>query len=98
MESEILSTLTQYGVLGLWTASLLYTCWQQKKEASQSEQIWLKRHKESEIHNSQEHKAIAKDLTEQNIMLNKAIEKIDAGLRDMRDKAAEDRIRRMKDK
>ena len=91
MESEIISTLTQYGVLGLWTASLLYMNWQQRKERLIEEE---KADKALKYHQSQ----IVTRLTEQNLMLNKAIEKIDAGLRDMREKYAEDRMLRLKDK
>ena len=91
MESEIISTLTQYGVLGLWTASLLYMNWQQRKERLIEEE---KADKALKYHQSQ----IVTRLTEQNLMLNKAIEKIDAGLRDMREKYAEDRLRDLQNK
>ena len=34
---EILSALAQYGPLGLWTASLLWMNWQQRKENKEDE-------------------------------------------------------------
>jgi hypothetical protein len=87
----IIEGLAQYGPLGLWTASLLWMNWQQRKENKEDEDRAaeaLKYHQEQ----------IVEKLTDQKHMLEKAIEKIDAGLRDMREKYAEDRILRMKDK
>jgi len=90
MEVEFLSIIAQYGPLGLWTASLLWMNWQQRKDQKEEERIAaerLKYHQES----------IVTTLTEQRHMLEKAIEKIDSGLTAMREKYAEDRILRMKD-
>jgi hypothetical protein len=90
MES-ILEALAQYGPLGLWTASLLWMNWQQRKENKEDEQRAadaLQYHQEQ----------IVETLRDQKHMLEKAIEKIDAGLTAMREKYAEDRIMRMKDK
>jgi Flp pilus assembly protein TadB len=82
--------LAQYGPLGLWTASLLWMNWQQRKEEKEAERLaaeQLRYHQEN----------IVEALRDQKHMLEKAIEKIDAGLTDMREKYAEDRILRMKD-
>jgi len=85
----IIEGLAQYGPLGLWTASLLWMNWQQRKDTKEEE----KAAKEA-LHYHQEQ--IVTRLTEQEHLLEKAIEKIDAGLGDMRQKYAEDRIRHMK--
>ena len=37
MELEIIKGLAQYGVLGLWTASLLFMNWQQRKDKKEEE-------------------------------------------------------------
>ena len=90
MES-ILEALAQYGPLGLWTASLLWMNWQQRKEMKEEE----RRGAEAlQYHQEQ----IVEKLTEQRHMLEKAIEKIDTGIGAMREKYAEDRILRMQDK
>jgi len=90
MES-ILEALAQYGPLGLWTASLLWMNWQQRKEMKEEEEraaVALQYHQEQ----------IVENLRDQKHMLEKAIEKIDNGLASMREKYAEDRILRMQDK
>ena len=88
---EILSALAQYGPLGLWTASLLWMNWQQRKENKEDEKRAaeaLKYHQEQ----------IAEKLLEQKHMLEKAIEKIEGGLSMVREKYAEERMFRMKGK
>ena len=90
MES-ILEALAQYGPLGLWTASLLWMNWQQRKEMKEEEEraaVALQYHQEQ----------IVENLRDQKHMLEKAIEKIDNGLASMQEKYAEDRILRMQDK
>jgi hypothetical protein len=88
---EIIGNLAQYGPLGLWTASLLWMNWQGQKERKQNE----KDAKEL-LHYHQEQ--IVTKLIEQEHLLEKALEKIDDGLQQMREKYAEDRILRMKNK
>ena len=88
---EITAALAQYGPLGLWTASLLWMNWQGSKDRKQAEKEAteaLRYHREQ----------IVMRLIEQEHMLEKAIEKIDSGLQQMREKYAEDRLLRMKDK
>ena len=88
---EIMGSLAQYGPLGLWTASLLWMNWQGSKDRKQAEKEAteaLRYHREQ----------IVMRLIEQEHMLEKAIEKIDSGLQQMREKYAEDRLLRMKDK
>jgi hypothetical protein len=90
MES-ILEGLAQYGPLGLWTASLLWMNWQQRKDQKEEEKMAserLKYHQEK----------IVERLTSQEAMLAKALEKIDHGLVAMREKYAEDRLRRLQGK
>ena len=90
MES-IIEGLAQYGPLGLWTASLLWMNWQQRKENKEDEQRAaeaLKYHQEQ----------IVEKLSEQKHMLEKTIEKIEGGLNMVKEKYAEDRILRMKEK
>ena len=86
---EIFAGLAQYGPLGLWTASLLWMNWQQRKDQKEEERIAQERlqyHQENIVETMREHRH----------MLEKAIEKIDSGLASMREKYAEDRILRMK--
>ncbi len=90
MES-IIEGLAQYGPLGLWTASLLWMNWQQRKENKADEERAAEAHR---YHQEQ----IAAKLLEQKHMLEKAIEKIEGGLAMVREKYAEDRILRMKGK
>ena len=88
---DIMTALAQYGPLGLWTASLLWMNWQGNKDRKQAEKEAteaLRYHREQ----------IVMRLIEQEHMLEKAIEKIDSGLQQMREKYAEDRMLRMKDK
>jgi|TARA_B100001094_G_scaffold93360_1_gene89224 hypothetical protein len=85
----IIEGLAQYGPLGLWTASLLWMNWQQRKDAEADEQRAaeaLRYHQDK----------IAEKLTDQEIMLEKALDKLDAGLDAMKEKYAEDRMLRMK--
>tara|TARA_B100000214_G_C23916386_1_gene603918 strand:- start:452 stop:727 length:276 start_codon:yes stop_codon:yes gene_type:complete len=90
MES-IIDGLAQYGPLGLWTASLLWMNWQQRKDQKEEERIAQER-----LQYHQEN--IVEALRDQKHMLDKAIEKIDGGLAAMKEKYAEDRILRMKGK
>ncbi len=83
MES-ILEALAQYGPLGLWTASLLWMNWQMRKD----QKIAEKDAKElSQFHQEK----IAQALLEQKMMLQQ-------GLDAMKEKYAEDRLLRMKEK
>ncbi len=85
----IIEGLAQYGPLGLWTASLLWMNWQQRKDAEADEQRAaeaLRYHQDK----------IAEKLTDQEILLEKALDKLDAGLDTMKEKYAEDRMLRMK--
>ena len=87
---EFITALAQYGPLGLWTASLLWMNWQQRKDQKEEERLAAERlqyHQET----------IVASLLEQRHMLEKAMEKIDSGLTAMREKYAEDRLLRMKD-
>ena len=85
----IFEGLAQYGPLGLWTASLLWMNWQQRKDQKEEERLAAER-----LQYHQEH--IVEAMREQRHMLDKALEKIDSGLDAMREKYAEDRILRMK--
>ena len=91
MELEIIKGLAQYGVLGLWTASLLFMNWQQRKDKKEEE----KAAKEAQQYYQE---MIVSKLTNQEKMLVQALEKIDRGLGDMRAKYAEDRMLRMQGK
>ena len=85
----IIQGLAQYGPLGLWTASLLWMNWQQRKDQKEDEQRaadTLRYHQEN----------ITTRLENQEKMLEKALIKLDDGLTAMREKYAEDRIMRMK--
>lgn len=88
MES-LIEGLAQYGPLGLWTASLLWMNYQQRKDQKEEERLAAER---LQYHQEQ----IVTRLTEQEHMLDKAIEKIDSGLSTMREKYAEERMFRMK--
>ena len=90
MES-IFEGLAQYGPLGLWTASLLWMNWQQRKDQKEEERLAAER---LQYHQEQ----IVESMREQKHMLQKALEKIDDGLTTMREKYAEERMFRMKDK
>tara|TARA_R100000008_G_C3539277_1_gene143841 strand:- start:458 stop:730 length:273 start_codon:yes stop_codon:yes gene_type:complete len=90
MES-IIEGLAQYGPLGLWTASLLWMNHQQRRDKKEEE----KAAKEAMAFHQEK---IANALINQTHLLQKAMDKIDGGLSDMRQKYAEDRMLRMKDK
>jgi len=90
MES-IIDGLAQYGPLGLWTASLLWMNHQQRKDQKEEE----KAAKEA-LAFHQEH--IVNALAGHSRMLEKALDKLDSGLDTMKEKYAEDRIMRLKDK
>ena len=81
---NVLEALAQYGPLGLWTASLLLMNWQMRKDQKQSE-------KESKEALQFHQENIAKALLEQKMMLQQ-------GLAAMKEKYAEDRMLRMKEK
>ena len=81
---NILEALAQYGPLGLWTASLLWMNWQMRKDQKQSE-------KEAKEVLQFHQENIAKALLEQRMMLQQ-------GLDAMKEKYAEDRMLRMKEK
>jgi hypothetical protein len=89
MEMEFLNALAQYGPLGLWTASLLWMNYQIRKEQREAE-------KEAKNVLQYHQENIVSRLTEQEHLLEKAIEKIDGGLAAMKEKYAEDRILRIK--
>ena len=87
----VIEGLAQYGPLGLWTASLLWMNWQQRKEQKEDERLAAERlayHQENIVEAMREHRHL----------LEKAIEKIDGGLDTMREKYAEERIFRMNSK
>ncbi len=85
----IIENLAQYGPLGLWTASLLWMNHQQRKDKKEEEKAAkdaLTYHQEN----------IVNALAEQAKMLEKAVLMIDGGLRDMRQKYAEERMQGLK--
>jgi len=85
----LIEGLAQYGPLGLWTASLLWMNWQQRKDQKEEERLAAERlayHQENIVEAMREHRHL----------LEKAIEKIDGGLDTMREKYAEERMFRMK--
>jgi hypothetical protein len=87
----LMEGLAQYGPLGLWTASLLWMNYQQRKDQKEEEKMAsdrLQYHQEK----------IVERLSNQEAMLVKAMEKIDHGLVAMREKYAEDRLRRLQGK
>ncbi len=85
----LIEGLAQYGPLGMWTASLLWMNWQQRKDQKEEERLSAER-----LQYHQEN--IVEAMREQRHMLEKALEKIDGGLSAMREKYAEDRLLRMK--
>ena len=87
MESEFLKMLGQYGVLGLWTAWLIWANHQQKKEQREEKK------RGAEVLAYHQEKIVSK-LSAQEKMLEIALEKIDTGLREMRHKYHEERIAR----
>jgi len=87
----LIEGLAQYGPLGMWTASLLWMNWQQRRDQKEEEkaaQERLQYHQEN----------IVTAMQNQKHMLEKAIEKIDEGLDVMKEKYAEDRILRITEK
>jgi hypothetical protein len=91
METTIIDGLAQYGPLGLWTASLLFMNWQQRKDRKEEE----KASKEALQYHQEK---IAAALLTQTHMIQKTMDKIEGGLAMVREKYAEDRMLRMKDK
>ena len=91
METTIIEGLAQYGPLGLWTASLLFMNWQQRKDRKEEE----KASKEALQYHQEK---IAAALLTQTHMIQKTMDKIEGGLAMVREKYAEDRMLRMKDK
>ena len=87
----LIEGLAQYGPLGMWTASLLWMNWQQRKDQKEEERLAAER---LQYHQEQ----IVEAMRDQKHMLEKAMEKIDSGLAAMREKYAEDRLLRMKGK
>lgn len=77
MDTTLIENLAQYGVLGLWTASLWWTNHQMKKE-------FQKRYDD-----------INQNMLE---LIKKNQQLLETGLREMREKYADDRYRRMKDR
>jgi len=91
METTIIDGLAQYGPLGLWTASLLFMNWQQRKDQKEEE----KRAQEAlQFHQEK----IATALLNQSHMIQTTMDKIEGGLAMVREKYAEERMFRMKDK
>jgi len=91
METTLIEGLAQYGPLGLWTASLLFMNWQQRKDQKEDEQ----RNQEAlQFHQEK----IATALLNQTHMIQKTMDKIEGGLAMVKEKYAEDRMLRMKDK
>ncbi len=87
----LIEGLAQYGPLGLWTASLLWMNYQQRKDQKEEEKRaadMLQYHQEK----------IVERLSSQEAMLATAMQKIDSGLVAMREKYAEDRLRRLQGK
>ena len=89
METTIIEGLAQYGPLGLWTASLLWMNYMQRKDQKEDE----KRNQEAlQFHQEK----IATALLDHSHMLQKAIDKIEGGMAMVREKYAEERMLRMK--
>ena len=89
METTIIEGLAQYGPLGLWTASLLWMNYQQRKDQKEDE----KRNQEAlQFHQEK----IATALLNQTHMIQATMDKIEGGLAMVREKYAEDRMLRMK--
>tara|TARA_Y100000114_G_scaffold79374_1_gene73070 strand:- start:814 stop:1092 length:279 start_codon:yes stop_codon:yes gene_type:complete len=91
METTIIEALAQYGPLGLWTASLLFMNWQQRKDQKEDERAAQER---LQYHQEQ----IVEAMREQRHMLQSTMDKIEGGLVMVREKYAEERMFRMKDK
>ena len=91
METAFIEGLAQYGPLGLWTASLFWMNHQQRKDQASAAQAAREEMAHCQLN-------IVNALADQAKALDKAIVMIDGGLNDMRQKYAEDRMLRMKDK
>ena len=91
METAFIEGLAQYGPLGLWTASLLWMNHQQRKDQASAAQAAREEMAHCQLN-------IVNALADQAKALDNAIVMIDGGLNDMRQKYAEDRMLRMKDK
>ena len=91
METTIIEGLAQYGPLGLWTASLLWMNHQQRKDQKEDE----KAAKEAMAFHQEK---IAESLLKQTHMIQKNMDIIQAGLAMVREKYAEDRMLRLKEK
>ena len=89
MDTTIIEGLAQYGPLGLWTASLLFMNWQQRKDKLADE----KAAKEAMTYHQEK---IATALLNQTHMIQATMDKIEGGLAMVREKYAEDRMLRMK--
>ena len=89
MDTTIIEGLAQYGPLGLWTASLLFMNWQQRKDKLADE----KAAKEAMTYHQEK---IATALLNQAHMIQATMDKIEGGLAMVREKYAEDRMLRMK--
>ena len=79
MGSEVIDILLQYGLLGLWTASLLWVTRKQQKERQLHEkvaQVALRHHQDK----------IVTALTRQEHLLRKALDRVDTGLQEFRDR------------
>lgn len=87
----IIEGLAQYGPLGLWTASLLWMNHQQRKDQANAAKA-----AREQMENCQAN--IVDALAEHSRMLDKALDKLDSGLDAMKEKYAEDRMLRIKDK
>mgnify|MGYP003653323880 CR=1 FL=1 len=87
----LIEGLAQYGPLGMWTASLLWMNYQQRKDQKEEEKVAAER-----LQYYQE--KIVSALADQEQLLEKAIDKIDTGLTVMREKYAEERMMRMQEK
>jgi|TARA_R100001594_G_C3933690_1_gene238815 hypothetical protein len=91
METTLIEGLAQYGPLGLWTASLLFMNWQQRKDRIIEE----KRAQEAlQFHQEK----IATALLNQTHLIQTTMDKVEGGLAMVREKYAEDRMLRLKDK
>ena len=89
METTIIEGLAQYGPLGLWTASLLWMNYMQRKDQKEDE----KRNQEAlQFHQEK----IATALLNQTHMIQATMDKIEGGLAMVREKYAEARMLRMK--
>jgi len=87
----LIEGLAQYGPLGLWTASLLWMNFQQRKDQKEEEKMSAER-----LQYHQER--IVSALADQEQLLERAIDKIDAGLVAMKEKYAEDRLLRLQER